>query len=78
MLETLDEKERGLKLVELNVRSGIEVLLENPIVIDAISERGLELHGLIYNVGSGELQELDIKEGDDVVKNRKTAFKTSA
>ena len=78
LLETLDDKERGLKLVELNVRSGIEVLLENPIVIDAISERGLEVHGLIYNVGTGELQELDIKEDDDVVKNRKTAFKTSS
>ena len=32
LLEGLTEKERGLKLVELNVRSGIKVLLENPTV----------------------------------------------
>jgi len=76
LLETLDEKERGLKLVELNVRSGIEVLLENPTVIDAITERDLQVHGLIYNVGTGELREIDIKEEDDVVRSRKTAFKT--
>lgn len=75
LLNSLDEVERGLKLVELNVRSGIKVLLENPVVIDAIAERNLKVHGLIYNVGSGELRELDIGEDEEVVKSRKTAFK---
>lgn len=76
LLDTLDEKERGLKMVELNVRSGVKVLLENPTVIDAIAERDLQVHGLIYTVGTGELRELDIEEDEDVVKSRKTAFKT--
>jgi carbonic anhydrase len=76
LLESLDEKEKGLKMVELNVRSGVKVLLENPTVIDAIAERDLQVHGLIYNVGSGELREIDIAEDDELVKSRKTAFKT--
>ncbi|ETN36584.1 uncharacterized protein HMPREF1541_08862 [Cyphellophora europaea CBS 101466] len=75
LLESLNEHDRGLKMVELNVRSGVKVLLENPIVIDAVTDRNLQVHGLIYNVGTGELRELDIEEDEDVVKNRKTAFR---
>ncbi len=76
MLNSLSETERSLKMVELNVRSGVKVLLANPIVIDAMHDRGLQVHGLIYNVGTGELRELDIEEDEDVVKSRVTAFKT--
>ena len=76
LLESLDETQRGLKMVELNVRAGVKVLLANPIVIDAMHERGLQVHGLIYNVGTGELRELDIEEEEEVVKSRVTAFKT--
>lgn len=75
LLESLNEKDRGLKMVELNVRSGCKVLLENPIVIDAVAERNLQVHGLIYDVGSGELRELDIEEDEEIVKGRKTAFR---
>jgi carbonic anhydrase len=76
LLDSLDEKERALKLVELNVRSGVKVLLENPTVIDAVTERDLQVHGLIYNVGTGELRELDIAEDEELVSSRKTAFRT--
>jgi carbonic anhydrase len=76
LLNTLDPKERALKLVELNVRSGVKVLLENPTVLDAVTERELQVHGLIYDVGTGELRELDITEDDDLVSSRKTAFRT--
>jgi carbonic anhydrase len=77
LLETMDEKGRGLKLVELNVRAGIDVLMDNALVLDAISERGLKVHGLIYDVGTGELNELDINESDEKINSRTTAFKTS-
>ena len=77
LLESLDEKDKGLKMVELNVRSGVKVLLENPTVMDAIAERDLQVHGLIYNVGTGELREIDVTEDDQLVKSRKTAFKTA-
>ena len=76
LLNSLDEHEQGLEMVELNVRAGVKALLANPIVIDAVQERGLQVHGLIYNVGTGELRELDIEEDAGVVKSRATAFKT--
>lgn len=76
LLNSLDEKQQGLKLVELNVRAGLKCLQQNPVVLDAMQERGLQVHGLIYNVGTGELQELDIAEDADVVKSRTVAFKT--
>lgn len=77
LLEQLPEKERGLKMVDLNVRNSVGVLLQNPVVIDAMVERGLEVHGVIYDVGSGELNELDIVEDDEIVAQRRAAFKTS-
>ena len=77
LLESMDEKSRGLKLVELNVRQGIEVLTNNPVVLDAITERELKVHGLIYNVGTGELNELDIDENEETINSRTTAFKTA-
>jgi len=76
LLDTLTETDKGLKLVELNVRAGVKVLHTNPIVIDAMSERGLQVHGLIYNVGTGELRELDIEEEEEIVKSRIVSFKT--
>ena len=75
VLEKLDEKERGLKMVDLNVRRSVSVLLENPNVLDAMFERGLQVHGVIYDVGTGELNELDITEDDDIMAARKSAFR---
>jgi carbonic anhydrase len=76
LLNRLDEQQRSLKLVELNVRNGVRIIEENPDVIDAVTERGLKVHGLIYDVASGELKELDIQEDEEVIKGRTTAFKT--
>jgi carbonic anhydrase len=78
LLESLEPDEAALKLVELNVRAGVKVLEENPVVMDAMQERGLKIHGIIYDVASGELNELDIKEDEETVRTRKTAFKTVA
>lgn len=75
-LEKLDPKEAALRLVELNVRRGVQVLKENHAVIDAINERGLDVHGVIYNVGSGVLDEVAIEENDEEKKTRHAAFKT--
>lgn len=75
LLESLEAEEGALKLVELNVRASVKVLEENPLVIDAMAERALEIHGNIYDVGSGQLRELDIKEDEETVRSRKTAFK---
>ncbi|MCJ1454027.1 hypothetical protein MMC28_004377 [Mycoblastus sanguinarius] len=73
----LEQAERAVKLVEANVRAGVQSLKENAEVIEGIKERGLDVHGLIYDVASGELRQLEIKEereGEKVV--REEAFHT--
>jgi carbonic anhydrase len=77
-LESLPSNEAALKLVELNVRNGVKILKENSSVLDAMSERDLKVHGLIYDIAKGELNELDIKEDDETSVSRQKAFKTSA
>ena len=72
--EGLGEKERALRLVEANVRQGVRTLRENAEVIDAVRERGLVVHGLIYDVGTGVLKQLDVKEGAQEEKKRVEAF----
>ena len=56
------EDEKALKLAELNVLRGLDVLRNNPIVQEAMHERGLTIHGTIFNLGSGELRALEDKK----------------
>ncbi|KAK5130387.1 hypothetical protein LTR16_001554 [Cryomyces antarcticus] len=73
-LEALAPAERALRLSELGVRHSLEVLRQNADVIDAVTERGLQLHGLIFNVGTGELSVLDEEEGETEKEVRGKAF----
>ncbi|PGH07264.1 hypothetical protein AJ80_08024 [Polytolypa hystricis UAMH7299] len=76
LLGDLDVKDAAMKLAEINVRHGVSALKENNVVLDAIEERGLKIHGVLYDVGSGRLRELDTEEPWDIIKSRLTAFKT--
>ncbi|EEH45547.2 uncharacterized protein PADG_01697 [Paracoccidioides brasiliensis Pb18] len=76
LLNDLNTSEAAEKLAEINVRQGLRTLKENSVVLDAIQERGLKLHGVLYDVGSGILRELDVAESVDVVHSRIIAFKT--
>ena len=76
-LQEVGDKQAALKLVELNIQAGIAALQQNDVVIDAVSDRGLKLHGLIYDVGKGNLRELEIHEPEEVMQSRQMAFKTS-
>jgi len=53
-----DDKERGVRLAELNVEAGVGVLMSNYVVEEAIKERGVKVHGVIYDIGSGKLRDL--------------------
>lgn len=77
-LEGLSPTERGLRMVEANVRQGVQTLKENADVIDAMRDRGVVVHGLVYDVACGELKELDIEEAEAEGKDRVEAFETSA
>ena len=76
LLSTLTPEEAAMKLAELNVREGLNVVKQKGVVLNAIQERGLQLHGLIYDVGSGVLSELDTQDSEEVIRARLTAFKT--
>lgn len=69
-----DEKERGLFLAKKNVQDGVEHLKRFPVVIDAMRERGLEVHGCIYHLDKGELEEIDEPEDEKVADKRVRVF----
>lgn len=67
--------EQGVRMAELNVMSGVEVLRQNPDVIQAIQGRGLTVDGVIFDGGSGLLRKLHCP--DENAEKRKWAFQTS-
>ncbi|KAI5820614.1 carbonic anhydrase [Pyronema omphalodes] len=64
-LEGLSQKEQSDRLVEFNVIEQVRSVLKNANVQEAIEERGLEVHGWVYNVGSGECSVLECPESPD-------------
>ncbi|KLJ07210.1 carbonic anhydrase [Blastomyces silverae] len=76
LLNSLSPQEAAQKLAEINVRQGLRTLKENSVILDAIEERGLELHGVLYDVANGILRELDTDESKDVIRARIHSFKT--
>jgi len=52
--------DRVERLVELNVIAQVNAVRRNQNVVEAISERGLEVHGFIYDVGKGLVKQLDL------------------
>ena len=71
---SLSQTEKAMKLAEANVRQGVQTLKENAEVITAMQERGVQVHGLVYDVASGNLKELEIAKEADGGKARKEAF----
>lgn len=56
VLKSVDEKAN--RLAELNVLNSLETLKQNPVVQKAIKERGLTIHGVIYDIPNAEVREL--------------------
>ncbi|MCJ1284454.1 hypothetical protein MMC26_003786 [Xylographa opegraphella] len=71
--EGVAKEERVQRLVEANVKEGVRTLRENPNVVRAVRERGLMVHGLVYDIATGLLRELEVEdvEGEGV---RREAF----
>jgi len=47
---------RSVRVAELNVQHSVDVLKGIPVVKKAMAERGLTLHGLMYDIGVGQLR----------------------
>jgi carbonic anhydrase len=55
-----DTERRVVRLAELNVCAGVEVLLANHVVEEAVRERGLQVHGVVYDIACGRLRDLGV------------------
>lgn len=73
-LENLDDTEKGKTLVELNVKQGVETLRQNADVIDATKSRGLQVHGMVFDLSSGELQSIETDEAASHTEKRAATF----
>ena len=59
-LNARDEKGGVTRLVELNVQAGVDVLMANHTIQKAIKERGLEVHGCLFDIGTGRVRDLGL------------------
>jgi carbonic anhydrase len=56
----VDEGKRAIRLAELNVEQGVHTLLSTFAVEEAIRERGLKVHGVLYDIASGKIKDLGV------------------
>lgn len=60
-----DPAKRVERLVELNVIAQVNSVKRNESVAEAISERGLEVHGFVYDVGKGAVKLMECPNDAD-------------
>ncbi|KAK4199763.1 putative carbonic anhydrase [Triangularia verruculosa] len=53
-----DDKARATKIAELNVENGVKVLMANMTIREAIEERGLQVHGCLFDIACGRIKDL--------------------
>ncbi|KAI2636636.1 carbonic anhydrase [Xylaria nigripes] len=53
-----DDSARAVRMAELNVEAGINVLMANTTIQEAVRERGLQVHGVLFDLGSGKIRDL--------------------
>lgn len=64
-LKCLPPIEQSNRLVELNVVEQVRSVLKNANVQEAIELRGLEVHGWVYNIATGECRALECPTDPD-------------
>ncbi len=60
-----DEGQRLTRLVELNVIRGVKLLKQNVNVVKAMKERGMKVHGVVFEIEKGTCRVLKELEGDE-------------
>lgn len=74
VLTLRQESERSLALVKFNVQAGVDVIKRIPTVVEAIKDRGLTVHGAVYDIASGVVEELDCPEDEHAEKSRNETY----
>lgn len=65
-LDAIDDlKTKANRLSELNCMAQVQNIMRNDMVMDAISTRDLQVHAVMYDVGTGLLKELEVPEDED-------------
>jgi carbonic anhydrase len=59
-----EDGDKAKKLAELNVQMGVGTLMANYVVEEAVRERGLQVHGVIYDIGCGKIRDLGFGTGE--------------
>lgn len=67
-----DDKARAIRIAELNVEAGVKVLMSNYTVQEAIRDRGLEVHGCLFDLGSGRIRDLGFGNAKAKVNGHRT------
>lgn len=73
-LAKLEGEERSTALSKLNVLNSVRNLRINPTVVDAVRERGLQVHGAIYDLATGKVELIDVEEDKERSEQRKVTF----
>lgn len=60
-----DPREKANRLVELNVVAQVHNIRRNDLVMDAVASGDLEVHGVVYDVKSGLLKEVEVPVDED-------------
>lgn len=72
--ELAASEDKPRRLAELNVLHSLDTLRKNPTVIEAVRSRGLQLHGLIYDLEHGQLETLDEEDSKDLQEKKTEVF----
>ncbi|GAP87081.2 putative carbonic anhydrase [Rosellinia necatrix] len=55
-----DDKARAVRIAELNIEAGIKVLMANMMIQEAVRDKGLQVHGILFDIGSGRIRDLGL------------------
>jgi carbonic anhydrase len=73
-LSKLADGDKEDALARLNVQQGVDNLRRLPTVVDAIKNRGLKVHGVLYSVSDGHLEQIDTTEDEQASDRRHNTF----
>ena len=71
--EGVSEGDMGKRLIEENVKAGVGVVRRNAEVVAGMRERGVQVHGAVFEIEEGLVREIDCGEGEEEARAREEA-----
>ena len=74
-LAGMEADARAKFLIKENVKQGVVSLRDMGIITEAIAERGLDVHGVVYDIGTGLVEVVEgCDEDEEYKQHRKGIF----